>query len=602
VTAHENPEFDPRRDAESIFGAPETAEESNHDGDLAELFGPLMPEEEPLEGDDSATDEHLAALFAANSREAAGGDNAEPDFTWHPEHVGNTSTPAAEQDDGIASATSRGGAMAENPTPDESAAPAAIAEERVVGAETVDAVGPVGGTGPVGEAERGAGAGSVDTTAPVSSREHLATEALPAAKDEQPTIAETAPAESTVPARDAADEPADTEVLAGGAAAASTTRLIGADAEPEAVGEPEDPLAWLDRMEERPVDTPEKAALGSWLGNASAPEPTSPSAVAAAALAAPTQVLPPAPTGSFSPAPRRGIRAWSSKVRWSVAVSIVLLIGVVAAAVLISQNVAANNLAAQELAAAVAELEAAEEAATQPQSLLDDAVAEYEDTVDIAQATADNAGPPLAAVAGMAPQPLLDASNAALAALVAQLAASSIGDLPEPYERGDVDLTDIDAVQGATAAAEEHATRVITATREVRAAQAALQEKLEALRAAQVALGASLPEAAALIVEENRRALQSFKDAVIATATAVPTAQNAGGSGDAELLAYAAAVTALRADQVRAEAEVTPVRPVNPAPQPTPTTEPAPAPAPEPEPTTPPPPPVEPSPDPSPSP
>jgi hypothetical protein len=425
---------------------------------------------------------------------------------------------------------------------------------------------------------------------------------LPAAKDEQPTIAETAPAESTVPARGAADEPADTEVLAGGAAAASTTRLIGADAEADADLETEDPLAWLDRMEERPVDTPEKAALGSWLGTAGAPEPTSPSAVVAAAPAAPTQVLPPAPTGSFSPAPRRGIRAWSSKVRWSVAVSIVLLIGVVAASLLIAQNVAANNLAAQELAAAVAELEAAEEAATQPQSLLEDAVAEYEDTVDIAQATADNAGPPLAAVAGMAPQPLLDASNAALAALVAQLAASSIGDLPEPYERGDVDLTDIDAVQGATAAAEEHATRVITATREVRAAQAALQEKLEALRAAQVALGASLPEAAALIVEENRRALQSFKDAVIATATAVPTAQNAGGSGDAELLAYAAAVTALRADQVRAEAEVTPVRPANPAPQPTPTTEPAPAPAPEPEPTTPPPPPVEPSPDPSPSP
>jgi hypothetical protein len=576
VTAHENPEVDPRRDAESFFGAPATADESAHDADLADLFGPLMTEEESVEGDDSASDEHLAALFAGDATDATSSDLAEPNFAWHPEQVGRTSTPAPQQDGVVA----------------ESAAPS-VAEERALAAEPVDAAEPVGADEPVGAeepvggAEPVAGAEPVDATAPVSSREHLATEALPAAEDEQPTVAESAPAESTIPARGAADEPADTEVLAGGAAAASTTRLIGADAEPDADRETEDPLAWLDRMEERPVDTPEKAALGSWLGTASAPEPTSPSAVAAAALAAPTQVLPPAPAGSFSPAPRRGIRAWSSKVRWSVAVSIVLLIGVVAASVLIAQNVAANNLAAQELAAAVAELEAAEEAATQPQSLLDDAVAEYEDTVDIAQATADNAGPPLAAIAGMAPQPLLDASNAALAALVAQLAASSIGDLPEPYERGDVDLTDIDAVQGATAAAEEHATRVITATREVRAAQAALQEKLDALRAAQVPLGASLPEAAALIVEENRRALQSFKDAVIATAAAVPNAQNAGGSGDAELLAYAAAVTALREDQVRAQTGITPVQPANPAPLPEPTTDPAPAPAPQPEPSQP---------------
>ena len=308
-------------------------------------------------------------------------------------------------------------------------------------------------------------------------------------------------------------------------------------------------------------------------------------ATLAQALAAPTQVQPAASNGSFSPAPRRGIRAWSSKVRWSVAVSIVLLIGVVAGAIVIGQNVAANNVAAKALAAAVAELKDAEQSASQPEPLLAGAVTENEDTAAAAQATADAAGPPLAAIAGMAPQPLLDASNAALAALLAQLATSDIGEQPDPYERGDVDLSDIDEVKAATKIAEAHGGLVTTATRQVRAAQTTLQEKVDALRTAQVALGASLPETAVVIVGENEDALQSFRDAVIAASVAVPAAQNAGGSGDAEILAYAAAVTALRQDQVRAENEFTPVtpsRPANPAPLPEPTTDPAPVPDPGP--------------------
>ena len=274
-----------------------------------------------------------------------------------------------------------------------------------------------------------------------------------------------------------------------------------------------------------------------------------------------------------------------------MAVSIVLLIGVVVASVVIAQSISANNVAARELAAAVADLEAAEETATQPQSVLDTAVKKYDETVESARATADSAGPPLAAIPGMVAQPLLDASNAALAALVAQLDTSALDDVPEPYERGDVDVTDIDAVRAATKVADDHAELVSTATREVTATQAALQEKLDALRVAQVALGASLPETGVFIVGEYRRALQSFRDAVIAASVAVPAAQNAGGSGDAEILAYAAAVTALREDQLRAEAVVTPVTPPTttvPAPAPEPEPEPEPEPStPEPPPTTP---------------
>lgn len=227
-----------------------------------------------------------------------------------------------------------------------------------------------------------------------------------------------------------------------------------------------DPLAWLGFTDDAASGTVAEAdgaasasrvsaARASWLdiiGGGSRTTTALPAAVAARAMAEPTAGLratsKAAPAGSFPSTEQRGIRGWSARVRWSVAVSIVLLIGVVLGSVTIAQTVAADNLAdnvaAQELAAAVADLEAAEESAADPQPVLDEAVTQYEDTVAIAQATADSAAPPLAAVAGMDAQPALDASNAALAALVAQLAAAPPADLPELYERGDIDMGDID--------------------------------------------------------------------------------------------------------------------------------------------------------------
>ena len=200
------------------------------------------------------------------------------------------------------------------------------------------------------------------------------------------------------------------------------------------------------------------------------------------------------------PAERRGMRAWSGKMRWSFVISIVLLAGVVAGSVLIAQSVAANSRAAQELAAAVTELEAAEAAATEPEFVLTEAVVIYDDTVVNAQATADSAGPPLAAVTGMVAEAALAASDAALADLVAYLAVDTAFEPPAAYERGDVDVGDIAAVEAATEAADAHAVAVNAVADEVRLAQVALQAKLDALRAAQVALGASLPEAAEAIV------------------------------------------------------------------------------------------------------
>jgi hypothetical protein len=285
--------------------------------------------------------------------------------------------------------------------------------------------------------------------------------------------------------------------------------------------------------------------------------------------------------GSFSP--RRGVFGWSRRVRWSVAVSIVLLVAVVAGAVVIAQLVA-NNREAEAVAASVSGLESAEADATEPYSVLESAIAEYEQTVVTAQAAADSAGPALASVVGMADEPALAAANSALAELVAALAESKVAPAPEPYTRGDVDMSDPGEIATATDAAASHAALVSDATREARDAQAVLVSKMNALLGAQVTLGSSLPARSVIIVGTNSQAEQSFRDAVLAAALAVGTAQKAGGSGDAELLAYSAAVTALRADQARAEAEREVERPVVPEPEVTTEPEPLPEPVPEPEP------------------
>ena len=171
-------------------------------------------------------------------------------------------------------------------------------------------------------------------------------------------------------------------------------------------------------------------------------------------------------TGSFQPARRRGVFAWSKRVRWSVAASVVLLVAVVVASVMLAQTLAANDRAAQAVAASVAELESAEADATEPYGLMEAAIAEYDAAVLSARAAADGAAPALASVAGMADETALAAANAALAALVAQLDTTTPAAPPGPYERGDVDMTDVDELAAATQTATNRAERIATATRE----------------------------------------------------------------------------------------------------------------------------------------
>jgi len=269
-------------------------------------------------------------------------------------------------------------------------------------------------------------------------------------------------------------------------------------------------------------------------------------------------------------------------VRWAVAASVILL--VVIGAVVFAQVLAANNQAA--VAAAVAELEAAEAAATQPYSPMQAAIADYNDAALGARASADSASPAFAAVAGMTDEATLASANAALAAVLAQLDDAPFDAPPARYARGDIDLTNLDAIAAATKTANSRAEQYMTATEEARAARTELIEKVEALGAARLALGRSLPAAADIIVDENWRTVWSFKEAVIEAAAAVPAAQETGIWGDAELLAYAAAVTALREEQERlGGARSTPVEPEpeqETDPSPDPSTEPSPDSSPDP--------------------
>ena len=210
----------------------------------------------------------------------------------------------------------------------------------------------------------------------------------------------------------------------------------------------------------------------------------------------------------------------------------------------------------------------------QPYAIMESAFADYDAAVLSARAAADSAGPALASVAGMTDEAPLAAANAALAALVAQLDDTTLAAPPEPYERGEVDVTDLDQIAAATQTASNRAQVIATATREARAAQAALVEKVAALTAAQVSARIF---AAGDRGDHRRREPAGRAELPRCGHRRVGRrARRPGGrrSGDAELLAYAAAVTALRADEARAQDErsTTPVTPprTNPAPVPVP--------------------------------
>ncbi len=372
------------------------------------------------------------------------------------------------------------------------------------------------------------------------------------------------------------DDAVDPEDRVAGAAAGEPTRTVALDDRTAwigqdrrsavlPVGDREDPFIPVGATGAFALDDRTELLAPVSSTNALAPVPT----------IVPSSATPVAtPARRLTLARRRGFAGWSRPVRWAVAASVILL--VVIGAVVFAQVLAANNQAA--VAAAVAELEAAEAAATQPYSPMQAAIADYNDAALGARASADSASPAFAAVAGMTDEATLASANAALAAVLAQLDDAPFDAPPARYARGDIDLTNLDAIAAATKTANSRAEQYTTATEEARAARTELIEKVEALGAARLALGRSLPAAADVIVDENWRTVWSFKEAVIEAAAAVPAAQETGIWGDAELLAYAAAVTALREEQERlGSRQSTPVTP-----SPDPSTEPSPDSSPDP--------------------
>ena len=267
------------------------------------------------------------------------------------------------------------------------------------------------------------------------------------------------------------------------------------------------------------------------------------------------------PAGAFFPAQRRGLFAWSKRVRWSVAASVVLLAAVVAGSVILAQTLAANTRAAE--VARRGGRRAGVRRGTRDRAVC--AHGGRDRGVRRSRGELARGG------RQRRPAPCRRCRNDRRRRPRRGQRGARGSDRTARHDdprrtacrlrRGDLDLTDIDAVTSAAQKADDRAQEITAATREARAAQAALLEKVDALKVAQVALGSSLPATADIIAGQNPRAEQSFREAVTAAARAVVDAQAAGGSGDAELLAYAAAVTALRADQVRAETNTRTVTP-----------------------------------------
>lgn len=284
--------------------------------------------------------------------------------------------------------------------------------------------------------------------------------------------------------------------------------------------------------------------------------------------------------GQFGSAPR-GMRAWGRGAWWAVGISVALVAVLVAASVYVAQTVAAQEA---EMRAAVADFEEAVVAAEQPVPAMDAAFAEYETAAAAARAAGEGAGPALAAVAGMSDQAALDAAVAANAAVIALLDTATLPERPAEHTPPDAaTIADVAAAERAAASARAYEQEVVETTAAVVAATTAVTEHVAALAGARRALGAGLPATAEAIVDDNPLADAALGDGVVASAAAVGAAQAAGGSGDPELLAYAAAVTALRDGQLRAE-EAASRREPEPQPEPDPQPEPQPEPPPQPQP------------------
>ena len=286
---------------------------------------------------------------------------------------------------------------------------------------------------------------------------------------------------------------------------------------------------------------------------------------------------------------RVGARLFGSRARAVVSASVaVLVIALVAGGAYLGVRAYADQ---RELAQAQSQFATAQADAASADELAADAQAKLAASVDSATKTAEEVSPALDAVEGAAPADQLAAARAALADLRVAL-APTLGEPPEAYKAVAVPR-DIAEARRAAQTAREHASAVSLAATDFTSADTKIEGARTTLLAALITLGAALPAAADGLLSENPLAEKEIQDAVTAAAVQVADAQNSGGTGAAELIAYAQAVAALRESQAtQAEEQARSSRRSSggsggsggsPSPSPTPTpTSPAPAPAPEP--------------------
>lgn len=304
-------------------------------------------------------------------------------------------------------------------------------------------------------------------------------------------------------------------------------------------------------------------------------------------------------------ASKRGFRRrdWTNIVTAIIAVFAVVAVAVVGVIALASASPAAG--AARALSADEASLandrQALSGAIDRAQQLLDDG---HQQAADL--------GVALAAVTGISDEPTRLAAEQARVGYIAALDAVDLPDMPSAYRRGDVDLDSLAEVGAAIDSVRTHRDGITSATADIRELRQQIAGLSDGLKVAMTAFGATLSASAEQINTANPDARQQFRDAVAVTAGIVVAELQQGGLGTGPLSSYAAAVQALRDDQVRAiaafEAEQAareeaareraareqaareqeewqpPQQPSVPQPQPEPQPQPQPEPQPEPEP------------------
>ena len=230
------------------------------------------------------------------------------------------------------------------------------------------------------------------------------------------------------------------------------------------------------------------------------------------------------------------------------------------------------------------------------------------DALAVKQASLDDAAhleATLTQLAGFADAPTLANVTQAVAAHRAGLEAVVVPDLPDADLFGDVGSDTADGVEAEREQVRQRRVTVAELIAEVERIEPRVTAMDAALAEASEAFVATIPAHVDVLIADNPIASEAFREALPPAAAAVIASVVGVRFGPAQVQAYVAAVTALRADNDRARAENQaredaerpeddrPVAPEEPSmPVPSPTTEPTPPPA---EPTEP---PIDPSPEP----